>query len=50
MSDAAAVQQGINAAGPAVGDSDDEWEDLEDIGIPRKGMYFIANKPITSAF
>lgn len=38
MSDAAAVQQGINASGSAVGDSDDEWEDLEDIGVPRKGM------------
>ena len=50
MSDAAAIQQGINAAGSVVGDSDDEWEDLEDIGIPRKGMCFIANNPITSVF
>lgn len=34
MSDTAAVQQGINAAASAAGDSDDEWEDLEDIGFP----------------
>ncbi|RPB19571.1 ARM repeat-containing protein [Terfezia boudieri ATCC MYA-4762] len=38
VADAAAVQQGINAAGSVVGDSDDEWEDLEDIGIPRKDL------------
>lgn len=40
VSDASAVQQGINVSGSAAGESDDEWEDLEDIGFPgsRKGI------------
>jgi len=32
--DSSAIQQGINASASQVGDSDDEWEDLDDVGFP----------------
>ncbi|KAF8461363.1 armadillo-type protein [Kalaharituber pfeilii] len=34
VSDHAAVQQGLHAAGSAAEESEDEWEDLDEIGFP----------------
>ena len=41
MQDSSAIQQGINASASQVGDSDDEWEDLDDVGFPgsKKGIF-----------